>query len=89
MSDGEIDIFVDEIREAAKVRGLITEAHIEIIRSVLVRAYDAADESGEFLELWDSVRDLIANKSMPVKARLLELGRIGELLDERCRGRTH
>lgn len=37
-----ISTFLDEVREAGKVRGLMTEDHVEIIRSALVNSRDAA-----------------------------------------------
>ncbi len=44
MTNATIDTFIAELRIAAKVRGLVTEEHIEFIRAGLLRAHDAASE---------------------------------------------
>lgn len=80
--------FIDEIREAAKVRGLITEEHIEVIRVGLASAYHAAGDSAEMLDFWDEAHTVITQRKS-VRERLLRIGRIGELLEERYRGRMN
>jgi hypothetical protein len=88
MTNSAIEAFIDEVREAAKVRGLITGEHIEAIRRALVDCCNAADEHGEMVDLWDDAREVITRRCS-VKERLTELGRLGELFDEQQRGRTH
>jgi hypothetical protein len=89
MTDGVIETFLDEVREAGKVRGLITEEHVEIIRSALVNGYNAAGDDPRLMDLWDGVRDVITDRRMSVKARLAEMGRVAERWDEQQRGRSH
>ena len=81
MTNATIDTFIAELRVAAKVRGLVTEEHIEFIRAGLFRAHDAASEFSEFVDVWDDIAALISNRRLTVKERLLEMGRIGELLE--------
>jgi hypothetical protein len=84
--DNAIETFLDEAREAGKVRGLITEEHIEIIRSALVNGYNAAGDDPRLLDLWDGVRDVITDRRMSVKARLVETGKMTKRWDEKQRG---
>ena len=80
--------FLEELREAGRERGSITEAHVAVVETVLANAHHAAADDPALLDLWD---DLVAviRSDRTVKERLFEFGRIGELLDERLRGRTH
>jgi hypothetical protein len=87
--DNAIETFLDEAREAGKVRGLITEEHIEIIRSALVNGYNAAGDDPRLLDLWDGVRDVITDRRMSVKARLVETGKMTKRWDEKQRGWSH
>jgi hypothetical protein len=87
--DNAIETFLDEAREAGKVRGLITEEHIEIIRSALVNGYNAAGDDPRLLDLWDGVRDVITDRRMSVKERLVAMGKVAERFDEQQRGRTN
>jgi hypothetical protein len=82
----EIESFIDEVREAGKVRGLLTEEHIEIIRTALVNGHAAAGESVELMELWDDVRDVIADRSKAVKWRLEQMGKVADLWNEKHGG---
>jgi hypothetical protein len=84
-----ISSFLDEVREAGKVRGLLTEGHVETIRSALENAHDGAAERGDVLDLWDGVRDVIADRSLSVKERLIEMGKVAERWDEKRRGCSH
>ncbi len=88
MSD-VIETFCDEVRETGKVRGLITEDHVKVIRTALVNSRNAAGEHGELLQLWDDVRTVITDRSLSVKARLIEMGKVAERFDEQQRGRSH
>jgi hypothetical protein len=84
-----IEVFLDEVREAGKVRGLITEEHIAIVRSALVKANDAAAEYPDFVDVWDNVVAVIGNRDLSVKERLTGMGRIGELLGQQYLGRPN
>jgi hypothetical protein len=89
MIDCVIEMFLEEVRETGKVRGLITEEHVDIIRSALVNSFNAAGDDPRLLDLWDGVRDVITSKAMSVKARLAEMGKVVERWDEKQRGRSH
>jgi hypothetical protein len=41
------------------------------------------------MDLWDGVRDVITDRNMSVKARLVEMGEVAERRDEQQRGRSH
>lgn len=84
-----IETFLDEVREAGRVRGLMTEDHVEIIRSALVSSRDAAGDDVRLLTLWDDVREVISDRSLSVKARLVEMGKVAERWDEQRCGRSH
>jgi hypothetical protein len=81
--------FLDEARAAAKVRGLLAEHHIETLETVLANACFAASNDPACVDFWDHVVAIIRRRDRTVKERLMEIGRTGELLDERRRGRMN
>lgn len=88
MSD-VIDSFLDEVRRAGRKRGLLTEDHVEIIRSGLVNSRNAAGDDTALLELWDAARGVIVQRDKSVKWRLEQMGVIADRWNEKRRGRTH
>jgi hypothetical protein len=82
MTTDPIESFLDEIREAAKVRGLLTEDHVQIVRTALVNSRDAAGDDVRLMQIWDDIRGSISDKTLTVKERLAEMGRIAERFAE-------
>ena len=82
MTTDPIESFLDEIREAAKVRGLLTEDHVQIVRKVLVNSRNGAGDDVRVLQIWDDIRGCISDKTLTVKERLAEMGRIADLYRE-------
>ena len=76
MTTDPIESFLDEIREAAKVRGLLTEDHVQKVRTVLVNSRNAAAADVRVQQFWDDLRGCISDKTLTVKERLAEIGRI-------------
>jgi hypothetical protein len=89
MTDSAIETFLDEVRQVGNANGLLTEEHVEIIRTALVNGYDAAGDDPRLLDLWDGVRDVISDRKLSVKARLIEMGKAAERFDEQQRGKAH
>ena len=80
MSDSAIDAFLDEVREAGKVRGLLREEHVEIIRCALINSLNAAGEDpAAYGAMWRYAKAAITRTDWPVKRRLEELGVIGDV----------
>jgi hypothetical protein len=86
MTDSAIETFLDEVRQVGNANGLLTEEHVEIIRTALVNGYDAAGDDPRLLDLWDGVRDVISDRKLSVKARLIEMGKAAE---RQQRGKAH
>jgi hypothetical protein len=84
-----IESFLDEVREAGKVRGLINDGHIGFLESMLVSLHEAADENGALMDLWDSVRAIISDKSKSVKERLARFDPLGDWWNEQLHGRAN
>jgi hypothetical protein len=80
--------FLDEVRDAGKVRGLITEEHVAFIENILANAHHAAADNPALLDLWDALVAVIRT-DRTVKERLFEFGRIGERFDEKQRGHSN
>jgi hypothetical protein len=89
MTDSAIETFLDEVRQVGNANGLLKEEHVEIIRTALVNGYDAAGDDPRLLDLWDGVRDVISDRKLSVKARLIEMGKVAERFDEQQRGKAH
>jgi hypothetical protein len=89
MTDSAIETFLDEVRQVGNANGLLKEEHVEIIRTALVNGYDAAGDDPRLLDLWDGVRDVISDRKLSVKARLIEMGKAAERFDEQQRGKAH
>lgn len=84
-----ISAFVAELRAVMPSRPNVTEEHVAFIENILVNAHHAAADDPELLDLWDDLIAVISRRDRTIKERLAEFGRLGELLDERCRGRTN
>ena len=74
--------FLDQIREAAKVRGLLNQDHVQIVRTALVNSRNAAGDDVRLMQIWDDIRGCISDNTLTVKERLAEMGRIAERFDE-------
>jgi hypothetical protein len=81
--------FLDELREAGRQRGLITEAHVAVIETVLANLCFAAGDDPGLVDLWDSVRALISDTSRSVKERLAGLDTLGDRWNEQHHGRAN
>jgi hypothetical protein len=84
-----IETFLGEVREAGKARGLITEEHVEIIRTALVNGHAVAGESVELMDLWDGVHGVIVQRDKSVKWRLEQMGKVADRWNEQRRGASH
>jgi hypothetical protein len=82
MTTDPIESFLDQIREAAKVRGLLTEDHVQIVRTALVNSRNAAGDDVRLMQIWDDIRGCISDNTLTVKERLAEMGRIAERFGE-------
>jgi hypothetical protein len=79
MTCASIDRFMGECREWARVRPAITPAHISFIEQALVNAHRAAAESPNcFGTMWGCIETAITRSNWDVKAKLEEMGRIGD-----------
>jgi hypothetical protein len=81
--------FLDEVREAGKARGLLTEAHVANIETILANLCFAASDDSGLVDLWDSVRVLISDTSKSVKERLAGFDPIGDRWNEQHHGRAN
>jgi hypothetical protein len=81
--------FLDEVREAGNVRGLITEAHVANIETILANLCFAASDDPGLVDLWDSVRALISDTSRSVKERLAGFDLLGDRWNEQRYGRAN
>jgi hypothetical protein len=79
-----IEQFIVEMREAGKVRGLLTEAHVEYIRDVLTGVAGAAEDHPV---LWRYALEAISRRDLTVKARLEQLGVVGDVFQRAYRKR--
>jgi hypothetical protein len=84
-----IAAFVAELRAILPSRPNLTEEHAAFITNVLANAHHAAADDPELLDLWDDLVAVIRRRDRTVRERLAEFGRIGELFDQRRRGRAN
>jgi hypothetical protein len=84
-----IAAFVAELRAVLSSRPNLTEEHVAFIENILANAHHAAADDPALLDVWDDLVAVIRRRDRPVKARLAEFGRLGELFDERHRGRAN
>jgi hypothetical protein len=56
---------------------------------MLLRGLRGRNYPPRLLGLWDDLRDVIVDRRMLVKERLVEMGKVAERFDEQQRGRSH
>jgi hypothetical protein len=77
-----IDAFLDEVREAADLAGLITEAHLDFLQSVLTNIERlAGEDAAAYGAFWEYTKGAITKTEWPVKRRLEELHTIGDVFN--------
>jgi hypothetical protein len=75
-----IETFLSEVRRAGQVRGLITEAHLDFLRSILINLErHSGEDAAAYGAFWEYVRGAITRTEWPVKRRLEELYTIGDV----------
>jgi hypothetical protein len=82
MTHATIETFLDEVREAGKVRGLITEAHVDFLQTVLTNLERlAGEDAAAYGAFWEYTKGAITRTEWPVKRRLEELHTIGDVFN--------
>jgi hypothetical protein len=77
-----IETFLDEVREAGRERGSITEAHLVFLQSVLVNIERlAGEDAAAYGAFWEYTKGAITKTEWPVKRRLEELHTIGDVFN--------
>lgn len=75
-----IESFVREAREAGRAKGLMTEAHLDVLRCVLLNARRHADDDpAAYGAMWAYALAAITKSEWPVKRRLQELDTIADV----------
>jgi hypothetical protein len=64
---------LDEVREAGKVRGPITERHIEIIETALANVCFAASNDPVYVGLWDDLVAVMRRRDRTVKSAATDM----------------
>jgi hypothetical protein len=74
--------FLDELCEAGREHGLLTETHVEFLRSVLINIERlAGEDAAAYGAFWEYTKGAITKTEWPVKRRLEELHTIGDVFN--------